>query len=106
MVDNQVPTGIVLTKKGLIKFDVTGRARKNWITAFKRKSRRFLKPKCERCLARKNLTIHHKKPVTCHNGVLREIKTLEELNYRVLTAENCETLCRDCHDIEHDMVKK
>jgi len=97
----QVPQGIKLTNKGLMKFDVTGRARKNWVTAFKKKSRRFLKSKCERCGDKKNLTIHHKKPVTCYNGILREIRTLEELNYRVLTKDNCQTLCRRCHDLEH-----
>jgi len=101
MENNKVPQGIKLTKKGLVKFDVTGRARKNWIVQFKKKSRRFLKNKCERCPSKTNLTIHHKKKVTCHNGFLREVRTLEELNYRVLTQDNCMTLCRDCHDKEH-----
>ena len=103
-IQNKTPQGIKLTKKGLMKFDVTGRARKNWIKAFKLKSRRFLKNKCERCPATKDLTIHHKKPVTCHNGILRELRTLEELNNRVLNPDNCETLCRRCHDYEHGFI--
>ena len=103
---NQIPQGIKLTKKGLMKFDITGRARKNWISSFKLKSRRFLKKKCERCPSTKNLTIHHIKHVTCHNGVLRELRTLDELNFRVLNKDNCMTLCRDCHNNEHGFTKR
>ena len=85
---DKTPQGIKLTKKGLMKFDVTGRARKNWITEFKKKSRRFLKNKCERCPEIKQLTIHHIDPVTCNNGILQKLKTVEELNYKALNPED------------------
>ncbi len=101
----KISQGIKLTKRGLMKFDVIGRARKNWITDFKKKSRRFLKNKCEKCLETKQLTIHHIDSVTCTNGILQKIKTLEELNYKVLNPNNCMTLCRNCHDKEHNFVK-
>lgn len=98
--------GFRLTNKGLQKFDATGRARKNWVHEFKNKSRRFLEKYCERCNSRDNLTIHHIKKVGGANGILRDIKSVEELRRRVLDPDNCMTLCRECHDIEHEIVKK
>lgn len=105
MNNQKVPQGIKLTKRGLMKFDIKGRARKNWVKQYKNKSRKFLKSKCERCGSKTNLTIHHIEPVTAHNGILRELRTLEELNYRVLNPKNCMTLCRTCHDKEHGFIK-
>jgi 5-methylcytosine-specific restriction endonuclease McrA len=102
---SQLPQGIKLTKKGLMKFDVNGRARKNWVSEFKHKSRKFLKKECELCGSKENLTIHHKEPVTSHRGILKQIRTVEELNYRVLNEENCQTLCRKCHDKVHGFIK-
>lgn len=100
----KVPQGLVVTKKGIVKFDVKGRKRKNWISLYKNKSRRFLKEKCEICGRKDNLTIHHIKPISCNNGILKEVRTLDELNFRVLNPENLQTLCRRCHDFKHGFI--
>lgn len=92
-----------MTKAGLVKYDKNGRRRKHWVKFQKQKSRRFLKKKCERCPSKKNLTIHHKKAITGGGGVVKGIQSYEELMRLILDPNNCETLCRICHDIEHNM---
>lgn len=97
--------GIKKTKAGLVKYDKNGRRRRHWIKLLKKKSRRFLKDKCERCPSKKCLTIHHKKQVTAGSGVAKGVQSYEQLMRLILDPKNCETLCRDCHDEEEGMEK-
>ncbi len=72
----------------------SGRKRRHWKAAYRRKSHKFLKGYCERCGRLQSelsdlgikLTIHHRIPLR------------EEV---LVTKENCETLCEDCHN-EHN----
>lgn len=55
------------------------------------KSRRFLKSNCEECGSKDNLTIHHIVPLS------KEI---------IIEEENCQTLCRLCHNQIHFKEKQ
>ena len=82
----------------LVRYDKNGRKRKHWQTQFRNKSRRFLKKKCELCSEKEYLTIHHKRPMS-------SAKSPEELEEIVLNKNNCQTLCRYCHEeIEHEEI--
>jgi len=91
------------TKDGLVKYNKKGRRLTNWVTALKKKSRRFLKDKCEECGTTENLTIHHKKEIRGSNGVVKGASSYDELVRMVTNEKNCMTLCRECHDEVHNI---
>jgi len=57
----------------------------------RRKSRRYLKKYCENCGSTKNLTIHHKIPLS------------QQFNNH---PSNCMTLCINCHNKIHKIKLK
>jgi len=76
------------SENGLIqKYTIDGRKRKNWKNR-RGYSRQFIKNLCEKCETNKNLTVHHKIPLN------------KKKDY---SKRNCQTLCRKCHDKEHNM---
>ncbi len=75
----------------LEKYTIEGRKRKNWKSTLRGKSQQFIKEKCEECGRDYDLTIHHKIYLSKNGGA---------------SEDNCQTLCRVCHDKVHEMVPK
>lgn len=84
-----IQAGFQIDNNGfLAKYTEYGRRRKHWKSSCRGKSRQFLKENCETCglgYRESELTIHHKIPLR---------------HAIVITEENCQTLCRPCHDEE------
>ena len=75
----------------LEKYTIEGRKRKNWKSTLRGKSQQFIKEKCEECGRDYDLTIHHKIYLSKNGGA---------------SEDNCQTLCRVCHNKVHEMVPK
>ena len=73
------------TYRGFVKYDKNGKQYTNWVQSLKKKSRRYLKKKCERCPETK-----------------KGVESIEELKARIMDEKNCITLCLKCHRREHD----
>ncbi len=83
--------GFRIENGNLARYTIEGRKRKNWKASLRGKSQQFIKEKCEMCESNNNLTIHHKKLLSRNGSVSKE---------------NCQTLCRMCHDVVHFTPKK
>ena len=83
-----VRRGFRIENGNLVKYTIFGRKRKNWKSNLRGKSQQFIKEECKECGSNENLTIHHRRPLSKNGSVSKE---------------NCQTLCRGCHDVIHDM---
>ena len=85
-----IDKGFRIENGNLVKYTVDGIKRKSWKSTPRGRSQQFMKEKCEKCSINKNLTVHHIIP----------------LNKKIIISEeNCQTLCRDCHDKEHNIKR-
>ena len=86
-----ISKGFRIESGNLVRYTVEGRKRKNWKSTLRGKSQQYIKEKCEICGRDYDLTIHHKIPLSKNGSASKE---------------NCQTLCRVCHDNVHFIPKK
>lgn len=86
-----ISKGFRIENGNLVKYTIFGRKRKNWKSSLRGKSQQFMKEECEECGSNKDLTIHHKTHLSKKGSA---------------SEKNCQTLCRNCHDIVHDINQR
>ena len=88
--------GFRVEKGRVVKYSIDAagnllRRRKNWANSYRAYSRQFIKDNCENCKTTFDLTIHHIVPLS--KGGSKE-------------EDNCQTLCRPCHDEAEGFIPK